>query len=88
MNSEPITISGAIGIVLSTGLTMVTLFGVNLTTEQTGAVLAFGNALILLGVMIYSRARSTSLASPTLPVGTDVTVVTPGAEPNKTVTLK
>lgn len=87
MNSEPITISGAIGIVFSTGLTMVTLFGLNLTPEQTAAVLGFGNAIILLGVMIYSRARSTSVSSPTLPEGTTVTVLTPEGQPNTTKTL-
>lgn len=87
MNSEPITISGAIGIVFSSALTMITLFGVNLSPEQTAAVLGFGNAIILLAVMIYSRARSTSLATPTIPQGTAVTVLTPEGEPNQTVVV-
>jgi len=87
VNSEPITISGAIGIVLSTGLTLISLFGVQLTPEQMAAVLGFGNAVIILAVMIYSRARSTSLSNPTLAQGTTVTVVTPEGQPNSTTTL-
>jgi hypothetical protein len=85
VNSEPITISGAIGIVLSTGLTMVSLFGLQLTPEQIAAVLGFGNALILLGVMIYSRARSTSVSNPTIAEGTNITVRTPEGQDDRVI---
>jgi hypothetical protein len=86
MNSEPVGITGAVGLVLSTGLTMVALI-VPMDPQLQGAILGFGNALIWLGAVIYARAHVTSTASPTLNSGSVVTVITPDGQPNKTTTL-
>jgi hypothetical protein len=70
---EPISISGALGLVLSTGLTLVTaLWPERLSVEASAAILGFGNAVIWAAVIIYSRARSTPIAAPSLVVGTPV----------------
>ncbi len=88
MNSEPVTITGAIGLVLSTGLTMLALVLPNaLTPDMQIAIIAFGNAVIWLGAILYARAHVTSVASPTLPQGSSVTVLTPEGQPNETVVL-
>lgn len=86
-NSEPVSITGAVGLVLSTGLTLAALLIPDLTVEIQGAILGFGNALIWLGAIVYARSRVTSLASPTLAKGSVVEVTTPGSLPNETVTL-
>jgi len=86
-NSEPVSVTGAIGLVLSTGLTMAALLLPGLTPELQGAILGFGNALIWLGAILFARARVTSLASPTLPEGTQLTVLTPEGTPNRTETV-
>lgn len=87
MNSEPVGITGAIGLVLSTGLTLAALLVPNLTPEVQAAILGFGNALIWLGAVLYARARVTSIAQPTLAQGTTVTVLTPEGQPNTQKTL-
>lgn len=86
-NSEPVSITGAVGLVLSTGLTLAALLIPDLTVEIQGAILGFGNALIWLGAIVYARARVTSLAAPTLDAGTKVTVTTPEGEPDRVTTL-
>jgi hypothetical protein len=85
-NSEPVGLTAAIGLVLSTGLTLACIYVPQLQQAQA-AILGFGNALIWLGAALYARSHVTSLASPTLPEGTSVTVLTPEGEPNRTVTL-
>lgn len=82
-NSEPVSITGAIGLVLSTGLTMVALLVPKMTPELQGAILGFGNAVIWLGAIWIARRNVTSLASPTLAEGTNVTVLTAEGTPNR-----
>jgi TRAP-type C4-dicarboxylate transport system permease small subunit len=82
---EPISISGALGLVLSTGLTMLaTFWPERLTVEAQAAIFGFGNAVIWLGVIWYSRRHSTPIAAPSLPVGTPVLVATPAGAPADT----
>lgn len=87
MNSEPVSVTGAVGLVLSTGLTLAALLVPDLTPQVQAAILGFGNALIWLGAVLYARARVTSIAAPTLNQGTTVTVLTPEGQPNLTKTL-
>lgn len=86
-NSEPVSLTGAVGLVLSTGLTLAALLIPGLTPEVQAAILGFGNAVIWLGAVIFARARVTSIAQPTLAEGTVVTVITPEGQPNITTTL-
>jgi len=85
--NEPISISGALGLVLSTGLTLVTaLWPDRLSPEAQTGILGFGNAVIWLGVIAYARLHSTPVAAPTVPTGTPITVTNPDpAVPDKTV---
>ena len=88
VNGEPVAISTAIGGVLTTAVAFAALLLPNqLTPEMQLAVIAMGNAVILLGVVIYGRAKSTPVASPTLPEGTVVNVQTPVGQPNQQVTV-
>lgn len=87
INSEPVSLSGAITILLTSGLTVFSLFFVQLSDEQTAALIVFGNAVILVANIIYSRSRVTSVARPSLPEGTLVEVITPEGQPNTTTTL-
>jgi hypothetical protein len=87
VNNEPISLSVAIGGLLTTGVAVVALFVPNLTPETQLVIVAFGNAAILTGSVLYARAKSTPLSAPVLPQGTEVTVVTPAGQPNETVTV-
>ena len=53
-------------------------FGLKLTPEQTGAILAV--TAVALGLL--TRTKVTPTAAPELPQGTTYTVVTPGSAPN------
>jgi hypothetical protein len=75
---EPVAISVALGAVLSTGVALLGLY-IALTPEQMAVWIAFGNAVIALGVAVYARANVTPTAAPVLPTGTAVT--TPGGMP-------
>jgi hypothetical protein len=75
--NEPVSISIAIGGVLSTGVALAAVFIPNLDPPTQGLIIAFGNAVILAGSAIWARARSTPVANPTLASGTPVTVVSP-----------
>lgn len=86
-NGEPVGLSVAIGGVLATGVALVALFMPNLTPEMQAAIIAFGNAIILLGSIAWARARTTPVARPTLPEDTQVRVTTPAGEPDRFVTL-
>jgi hypothetical protein len=60
-------------------------FGLNITQDQidaiNAAVIPVMLALVAFGTW-YGRRNSTSVASPVLPQGTEVTVVTPPGQPN------
>lgn len=87
MNDNPIPISTAVGGVLATGVALLAVFLPGLTPETQALIIAFGNSVILLGVVAYSVARSTPVSNPKLVQGTDVTVVTPVGEADRLVTL-
>jgi hypothetical protein len=85
--TEPISISAAVSLVLTTGVAMVAIFVPDLTQAAQIAIVAFGNALILLGAAIYARRHSTPVAAPVLSENTRVTVTTPEGHPNGVATL-
>ena len=87
MTSEPISISTALGGLLTTGIALIAVFVPGLTQEAQIAIIAFGNAIILTLVVLWARAKSTPVASPTLAAGTTVTVVTPEGQPNRQTTV-
>lgn len=75
--TEPVSFTGAIGLVLSTGLTLAAvLWPQRLTPEVQAAILGFGNALIWLGAIYFGRKGSTPIAAPVLTAGTPVTTPT------------
>jgi len=86
--NEPIGLSTALGGLLTTGVALVAIIVPGLTQEAQIAIIAFGNAVILTGVVLYGRANSTPTANPSLPEGTRVEVVTPGDAPNGLQVLK
>jgi hypothetical protein len=57
MNTEAVGITGAVGLVLSTGLTLAALLIPGLSPEIQGAILAFGNAIVWLGAIIVARSQ-------------------------------
>lgn len=85
--NEPISVSVALGGLLSTGVALVAIFVPHLEPEAQAAIIAFGNAAILTGSIIWARARTTPTAAPVLPQGTQVTVTTPVGQPDKVTTL-
>jgi hypothetical protein len=87
VENEPITLSGALTGVLVTGVALVAIFMPDLSQAAQVAIVGFGNAVIVLGAIIYARSRSTPISNPVLAQGTEVTVVTPVGEPNEKVTL-
>lgn len=60
-----------------------TAFGLGWNGVQVGAVAAFTAAFLA----FVTEQAVTSLANPVLPAGTDVTIVTPTGEPDRTTTL-
>jgi len=85
--NEPITIAGALTIVLTTGIAFVAiLWPGGLDAAIQIAAIAFGNALIGLGAIIYARARSTPNSAPVVQEGTKITVVTPPGTDNRVIT--
>ncbi len=85
--TEPIGLSTALGGLLTTGVALIAIFVPGLTNEAQIAIIAFGNAVILTGVILYGRANSTPTANPSLPQGTRVEVITPGDKPNTLTVL-
>jgi hypothetical protein len=65
------------------GISLGTAFGLNLDGNQVGAIAAFSAALLA----FITEQAVTPVSEPTLPSGTEVTVVTPGPTPNATVTV-
>ena len=83
---EPVALSVALGVVLSTTVALAALlWPEKLTPEMTAAIIALGNAIIGLGVAIFARANVTPTAAPILPSGSAVT--TPEGDPAKVVKL-
>lgn len=76
---EPALIAGFIAIAINLAIS----FGLQLTAEQVSLL----NALVVAGLAIIVRQVSTPTAAPQLAEGTNVTVVTPSGEANKTVQL-
>jgi uncharacterized membrane protein len=76
---EPAAIAAFIAIAVNLAIT----FGLNLTTDQIALI----NALVVAGLALLVRQSVTPLASPSLPAGTSVEVITPAGEANKTVTV-
>ena len=87
MSNEPISLSVAIGGLLSTGVAMIAIFVPNLTPETQAVIIAFGNSLILTGSILWARARTTPTSNPVLPEGTAVTVTTAVGQADKVTTL-
>lgn len=85
--SEPISVAGALAAVLTTGVGLVAVLVPDLSQAAQIGIIAFGNSLILLGTIIFARARTTPTANPTLVAGTTVNVVTPEGQPNTVTTL-
>ena len=85
--NEPITLSVALGGLLTTGVALVAVFVPQFGQAAQIAIIAFGNAAILTASILYARAHSTPTAAPIIPAGTNVTVTTPSGQPNGTATL-
>lgn len=84
---EPISISVALGGLLSTGVALVAIFVPGLEPSAQAAIIAFGNAAILTGSIVWARSQTTPIANPVLPQGTEVTVTTPAGQPDTVTTL-
>lgn len=79
LGREPAAIAAFIAIAVNLAIT----FGLRLTAEQVALV----NALVVGGLALLVRQNVTSTTEPKLPEGTQVTVETPGNQPNKVVTV-
>ena len=73
---QPANIPSALTLVLTTGVSLAALLlpGLQGNVALQIAIIAFGNALILLGQAVYLNSRTTSNSSPVLQAGTDVAV--------------
>jgi hypothetical protein len=76
---NPVRTAGLIAIAINLAIS----FGLKLTGEQVSMLNAFVVAVLALLVPNYT----TSTAAPRLDAGTTVEVITPGKEPNESVTL-
>lgn len=76
---EPAAIAAAIAIALN----LVVSFGLKLTVEQIALI----NALAVAILALLVRQNVTPTSAPTLPAGTNVTVVQPGNAVDTTATL-
>lgn len=70
---EPVAFTVALGGLLTSGVALVAVFVPGLTPAMTGAVIVFGNAVILTGSIWYARRQVTPVAAPVLPAGAPVT---------------
>jgi hypothetical protein len=79
MGTEPVAISTAIKEALSASLKLLVIFSVVAwSAEQfAGIMLAVDSLLAVILLIWQARSKVTSLASPRLPSGTDVTVYNP-----------
>jgi len=72
--NQPVALNVAIGGVLTTGVALTALLVPDLTVELQIATVAFGNALILLGVVVLTQRQVTPIHNATLAAGTPVKV--------------
>jgi hypothetical protein len=75
--------TNAIAAFLAICIDLAVSFGLNLTVVQIGLL----NAGMIAGLALLANSNSTPTSDPRVPIGTDVTVVTPAGQPNKVVTL-
>lgn len=75
-NDQPANIPSALTLVLTTGVSLAALLlpGLQGNVALQVALIAFGNALILLGQAVYLNKRTTSNTTPVLAAGTQVAV--------------
>lgn len=94
MGREPVSIIGLVTTALSQSLNVLVLLGVvDWTTEQLAALNALGGTLILLGGILYARAKSTPADDPVIPAtgnaridGVPVTVAPVVGQPGTSTT--
>jgi hypothetical protein len=84
---EPISITAALALVLTTGVAMIAIFVPDLTQAAQIAIVGFGNSVIILGTAIYARQNSTPLVAPVIPENTMVRVTTPEGQRDGVATL-
>lgn len=87
MQNWPVSVAAAIGAVLSSGVALIAIFVPGLTDVAQVAIIAFGNSVVALGVLLVQLMNSTSNTDPVLPEGTAVKVVTPAGSPDRIVKL-
>lgn len=78
MTREPVTINVAIGGLISTGVALAALLWPGLTSALQAAIIAFGNSLVLVVVIIITRMQVTPVSAPQLEAGTEVGVLRGG----------
>lgn len=71
---QPATIPVALAGVLTTGVALLALV-VGLDPVVQGAIIAFGNSVIVTGTVIWLNQRTTSSTSPVVEQGTEVSMV-------------
>ena len=84
--SDPALVIGLV----RAALILAVSFGVGFTQPQQDAVLMFTGALLAVLSVVLTAVTvrlTTSVATPTLPQGTIVEVVTPPGQPNESVVL-
>ena len=79
ITEEPVLATTIVGAVLA----CLVAFGLNLSEQQTTAVIGLVAALLA----VFARSQVTPTAAPVLDKGTLVTVVTPKGQPNASATL-
>jgi hypothetical protein len=79
LGREPVAIAAVIGIAINLAIT----FGLSLTVDQVALI----NALVVGVLALIARSVTTPLASPSIPAGTSVEVITPAGQANTTTTL-
>lgn len=78
--SEPISVSVALGYVVQTGVTLAALlWPQRLPQDVQVAIISFSGAVIALLVAYFGRKGSTPIANPVLTAGTPVTTPDGGA---------
>ena len=73
------------------GIILAVSFGVGFSQAQQDSLLMFVGAFLAVVSLLLTSvtvSRTTSVANPELPVGTELTVVTPDGEPNRTTIVK
>ncbi len=85
---SPASLGGAFVVFVNSVIALAVLLdAVELTAEQIAGInLVLVNGVALLAA-VWTYLRSTPVDSPTLPAGTQVTVVQPGDTPNTTTTV-